>query len=192
MHNEIENKLLEMNSTLENAGKEQGMLKDKLIKIKESDDFRKNNLEKTDYRKKLDSIEEEIQTIKKELNLKSLLKKFHHDKKIDQLVRNYINNFKDTLKEDKELRIIDIIESNDKAHFSQLKEIRKTIISLHPPLPTKIEEEIAIIEEKIKEESARILNLEESIKKEIKRKEKLSMKLQKINSDLMEKSRLLF
>lgn len=192
LHTEIENKLSEMNATLENAGKEQYILRGKLLKIKEGDDFKRDNMEKTDYRKKLDSVEKEIQIVKKELDLKPLLKKFHHDKKIDQLLRNYINNFKDTLKEDKELRIIDIIESNDKERFSQLKEIQNSIIYLHPPLPTKIEEEIAIIEEKIKEESAHMLNLEESIKKEIKRKEKLSMKLQEINSDLMEKSRLLF
>ena len=192
LHKEIENKLSEMNVVLENIRTEQNILKNKLLEIKERDDFKRDNQEKIDYRNKLDSLEKEIQAIKRELDLKSLLKKFHHDKKLDQLVRNYINDFKNALKEDRELEIIDILENNDKKYLSQLKEIQKILISLHPLSPTKIDKEIALLEEKIKEESAHILRLEAGIKNEIKRKEKLSIKLQKINSGLMEESKLLF
>ena len=191
LHTEIEKKLAKMNATLENARIEHDLLKNKLLEIKEGDYFKKDNQEKIDYRNKLDSLEKEIQAIKKELDLKSLLKKFHHDIKIDQLVRNYINDFKNTLKEDKELRIIDIIENDDKKYISKIKEIQDTIIYLNPITTTKTDQEIALLEEKIKEESMHILNLDDNIKNEIKRKEKLSMKLQKISSDLMEKSRLL-
>jgi len=191
LHTEIEKKLAKMNATLENARIEHDLLKNKLLEIKEGDYFKEDNQEKIDYRNKLDSLEKEIQAIKKELDLKSLLKKFHHDIKIDQLVRNYINDFKNTLKEDKELRIIDIIENDDKKYISKIKEIQDTIIYLNPITTTKTDQEIALLEEKIKEESMHILNLDDNIKNEIKRKEKLSMKLQKISSDLMEKSRLL-
>ena len=192
LHAEMENKLEEMNVSLKNANEEHDILKNKLSEIKEREDFKEDNQEKIEYRKKLDSLEKEMQAIRRELDLKSLLKKFHHDKKIDQLVRNYINDFKNTLKEDKELKIIDIIESDDKKYFSQLREIQKNMISLNLSSSTKIDKEVALLEEKIKEESAQILNLDENIKSEKKRKEKLSIKLQKIGSDLMEKSELLF
>ena len=192
LHIEIESKLLEMNVTLENAGKEQDILRDKLLKIKDGHDFKKDSLEKNDYRKRLDSIEKEIQSIKRELDFKSLLKKFHHDKKIDQLLRDYISNFKDTLIEDKELRIIDVMENNNKISFSDLKEIQNTLIFLTPLSPSKIDLDVAFLEDKIKEKSAHILNSEDNIKNEIKRKEKLAMKLQKVNSDLTENSKLLF
>ena len=91
-----------------------------------------------------------------------------------------------------QLKIIDVINSNDKKLISQLKEIRNTLISLHPLSPTKTDKEIALIEEKMKERIAHMLNLESSITKEIKIKEKLSTKLQKINSDLMEKALAIF
>ena len=192
LHTEVKNKLSEMNTMLENARAKHDLLNNKLSEIKKGDDFKEDNQKKIDYRNKLDSLKKEIQAIKSELDLKSILKKFHHDKKIDQLVRNYMSDFKNTLKEDKELKIIYILGDNDKKHFSQLKEIQKTIISLHPPSPTNIDKEITILEEKIKEESIHILNLEDNIKNEIKRKEKLLIKLQKISSDLMEYSKLLF
>ena len=192
LQTDIENKLLEMKAVLENAVEEKGMLKIKLSEIKERDDFKRDNQEKIDYRKRLDSLEEDIQSIKRELDLKSLLKKFHHDKIIDRLVRNYVNDFKNTLEDDKELKIIDIIDSNDKKPIHKLREIQKTLVSLRPFSPTKIDIEIDLLEKKTKEESAHILDLENEIKNEIKRKEKLSLKLQKINSDLMEKSLAIF
>ena len=188
LHAEIERKIAEINDTLKNSKIEHELLNSKLLEIKEKDDFKRDNQEKADYKKRLDSLEKEVQSIKRELDLKFLLKRFHHDKIIDQLVRNYLNDFTNTLKEDKELKIIDTIDSNDKKLIPKLKEIQKTLISLHPLSPTKIDIEIAFLEEKIKEKSAHILNLEDGIKNEMKRKEKLSMKLQKINSDLMEKS----
>ena len=172
--------------------KEQDVLKSKILEIKKEDDFKRDNQEKADYRNKLDYLENDIWNIKRELDLKTLLKKFHHDKKIDQLVRNYVNDFKNAIIEDKELKIIDILEGNDKKYASKLKEVQKTLIYLHPPSPTKVGKEIAFLDEKIKESSAYVFNLENSIKNEIKRKEKLSVKLQKINSDLIEESKLLF
>ncbi|MEK6854705.1 MAG: hypothetical protein AABX73_00610 [Nanoarchaeota archaeon] len=191
LHTEMENELSEMNALLKNARIKQGALKKRLLEIKEEEDFKKDNEEKIDYKNKVDSLERKIHDIKGELDLKSLLKKFHHDKKIDSLIRGYMSNFKNALEEDKELRIAGIIENNNKKHLDRLKEIQKTIISLFPPSPTKIDKEIAVLEERIKEGSTRVLELEEDIKNEIKRKEKLSMKLQKINSDLIEKSKRL-
>lgn len=192
LHNEIENKLSETNSALENVWTEQNILKNKLLEIKKGDDFKRNNQEKIDYRNKLGSLESEIQAIRRKLDLKSLLKKFHHDKKIDQLVRDYINDFKNALNEDKELKIVDIFEIDDKKYLSQLKEIQGGLVYLSSLSPTKIDKEIALLEEKIKEKNTHILNLEDSIKNEVKRKDKLLMKSQKISSDIIEKSKLLF
>ncbi|MEK6792783.1 MAG: hypothetical protein AABX96_05250 [Nanoarchaeota archaeon] len=189
---EMKNNLSKINAILENCMKEQDVLKSKILEIKKEDDFKRDNQEKADYRNKLDYLENDIWNIKRELDLKTLLKKFHHDKKIDQLVRNYVNDFKNAIIEDKELKIIDILEGNDKKYASKLKEVQKTLIYLHPPSPTKVGKEIAFLDEKIKESSAYVFNLENSIKNEIKRKEKLSVKLQKINSDLIEESKLLF
>ncbi len=192
LHAGIENNLSEMNVLLKNSREEQDGLKSKLLEIQETDSFKRDNQEKLSYRNKLVSLEREIQAIKKELDLKSLLKRFHHDKIIDQLVRNYVNDFKNALEEDKELKIISISNSNDKKHFSRLKEVRDTLISLHPLSPTKTDKEIAFFEDKIKDRVMHMRNLEENIKTELKRKEKLSIKLQKVNSDLMEQSKLLF
>ena len=189
---EMKNNLSKINAILENCMKEQDVLKSKILEIKKEDDFKRDNQEKADYRNKLDYLENDIWNIKRELDLKTLLKKFHHDKKIDQLVRNYVNDFKNAIIEDKELKIIDILEGNDIKFASKLKEVQKTLIYLHPPSPTKVGKEIAFLDEKIKESSAYVFNLENSIKNEIKRKEKLSVKLQKINSDLIEESKLLF
>ena len=189
---EMDNKLRESNINLENANVELDILNNKLSEIKETDSFKEDTQEKLDHRNRLSFLESEIQTINERLKLKLLLKKFHHDKKIDELVRNYINNFKNALKEDKELRIIDILDEDNKELTSKLREIQNTLISLRPLSPTKIDREIELIEEKIKENITHILNLENGIKNEKKGKEKISLKLQKINSDMMNESKLLF
>src|SRR3989344_3248329 len=124
-------------------------------------------------------FEREIQAIKIKLDLKYLLKKFHYDKKIDQLVRDYMADFKGALMEDKDLRIIGVIANNDKKDFSRLKEIQTAISITRPPSATKTDKEITFLEEKIEEEILHILSLENETKNGIKRKEKLSMKLQK-------------
>jgi len=189
---EMDNKLRESNINLENANVELDILNNKLSEIKETDSFKEDTQEKLDHRNRLSFLESEIQTINERLKLKLLLKKFHHDKKIDELVRNYINNFKNALKEDKELRIIDILDEDNKELTSKLREIQNTLISLRPLSPTKIDREIELIEEKIKENITHILNLENGIKNEKKGKEKISVRLQKINSDLIKESKLFF
>ena len=158
LHAEIERKISEIKDILKNFRIEHELLKYKLSEIKERNDFKIDNQEKLNYRKRLDSLEKDIQFIKRELDLKSLLKKFHHDKIIDRLVRNYTNDFKNALEDDKELKIIDVIDRNDKNLISQLKEIRDTLISLHPLSPTKTDKEIALLEEKMKEKIAHMLN----------------------------------
>lgn len=192
LHTEIENKLLEMKTSLEDAEKERDILKDKLLRIKEGDDFKKDNQDKTDYRKRADYLENEIQAIKRGLDFKLLLKKFHHDNKMDKLIRRYMDDFKDALINDKELRIIGAIEDNNTIGLLNLKEIQDTIISLTPLSPSKIDMEIASLEEEIKEKSRHIIGLENNIKNELKMGEKLSMKLQELNLDVMENSKLLF
>ena len=192
LYMEIDNKLLGSNINLENAKAEQNILNSKLSEIKETDSFKEYAQEKLNYKNRLYFLESEIQVINEKLKLKLLLKKFHHNKKIDELVRDYINNFKNALKEDKELNIINILDEDNKKLAFKLREIQNTLISLHPLSPTKIDKEISIFEEKINESGAYIINLENSIKNENKIKEKISIKLQKINSDLMEKSKLLF
>ncbi len=189
---DFERELAGMNAALEKAKGENSLLKNKLLEIKEGNDFKEDNQEKIDYRNKLDFLEREIQAIKIKLDLKYLLKKFHYDKKIDQLVRDYMADFKGALMEDKDLRIIGVIANNDKKDFSRLKEIQTAISITRPPSATKTDKEITFLEEKIEEEILHILSLENETKNGIKRKEKLSMKLQKINSDLMEHSKLLF
>jgi len=191
LHVDIENKLLGIDKTLENVLEEQNVLKRELLDIRERDDFKRDNQDKVNYRNKLDSLEKEIQFVKSELNLKALLKRFHHDKAIDQLVRNYLTNFRNAIEEDKELRIIEVIDNPYKV-ISKLKEIQDTLFSLHLLSPTKVDKELAFLEDRIKEKEAYRVNLEISIKDEIRKKEKLSTKLQKINLDLMERSRLLF
>jgi len=192
LYMEIDNKLLGSNINLENAKAEQNILNSKLSEIKETDSFKEYAQEKLNYKNRLYFLESEIQVINEKLKLKLLLKKFHHNKKIDELVRDYINNFKNALKEDKELNIINILDEDNKKLAFKLREIQNTLISLHPLSPTKIDKEISIFEEKINESGAYIINLENSIKNENKIKEKISIKLQKINSDLMEESKLLF
>jgi len=181
LYMEIDNKLLGSNINLENAKAEQNILNSKLSEIKETDSFKEYAQEKLNYKNRLYFLESEIQVINEKLKLKLLLKKFHHNKKIDELVRDYINNFKNALKEDKELNIINILDEDNKKLAFKLREIQNTLISLHPLSPTKINES-----------GAYIINLENSIKNENKIKEKISIKLQKINSDLMEESKLLF
>ncbi len=192
LHVETESKITEITDTLKNSSIEHELLKSKLSEIREKDDFKRDNQEKLAYRKRLDSLEQDIQSIKRELDLKSLLKKFHHDRVIDQLVRNYVNDFRNALKEDKELKIMDIIDGNNEKYFSQLKEIQETITSLCHFSPTKTDKEITLLEEKMKEKITYMLSLENSMTNEIRRKEKLSIKLQKINSDLMEQSKFIF
>ena len=192
LDSEMDNKLLESNINLENAKVERNILKNKLSEIKETDRFKEDTQEKLNYRNKLYFLDSEIQNMNERLKLKLLLKKFHHDKKIDELVRSYIHNFKNALKDDKELKIIGILDEDNKKLAPKLREIQNTLISLHSLSPTKIDREIELIEEKIKENSTYILNLENGIKNEKKGKEKISLKLQKINSDMMNESKLLF
>lgn len=189
---EAEERVSEMNASLEYSKQAHELSKKKLSEMKECDDFKASTQDKIDYNKKLDSLGNEIDHIKGRLNLKRALKKFHHDKRKDQLIRSYITNFKDTLKEDRELKITDMLEEDNKEYLSRLKEIQESMFSLIPPAQSKIELDTLFLEETIKKDILSMFNLEENIQGEMKRKEKLSVKLQKINADLREESKLLF
>lgn len=190
-HLEIKCKLLEINSLLENTVKEETVLKNKLLEIKEGEDFKKNNLDKIKYKDKLDSLEKKVQIMKGKLDLKSLLKEFHHDKNIDCLIRAYLKDFKNALTNDKDLKISKIIKEN--VLLSQLKETQENAMYMgNANSLSEVDKEITLLEERIKEKNIQAIGFKEDIRNEEKRKEKILMKLQRINSDLMEYSKQLF
>jgi len=106
-------------------------------------------------------LAEDISRLKQELNLKLLSKYFHNDKKKNELLHNYSENFINSIKDDNNLKIISIAkEAKQSIDEQKIKELRDKIMNQKMPVKDKklgeFENRINILEQEINEEKRNI------------------------------------
>lgn len=105
--------------------------KEKELRLfKESREFKEWIEKKERIKNEIEKLNKDVTRIKEKIDLKSLLKQFHGVEEKWRLIKKYRNNFLNTLKEDEELEIIQMIEDNQKESIGgEVKRIREK--SLH-------------------------------------------------------------
>ena len=106
-------------------------------------------------------LAEDISRLKQELNLKLLSKYFHNDKKKNELLHNYSENFINSIKDDNNLKIISIAkEAKQSIDEQKIKELRDKIMNQKMLVKDKklgeFENRINILEQEINEEKRNI------------------------------------
>ena len=187
---EIDLELKELHNKMKGKKAECSSIKYQISKIKQGEQFNKDNIEKENNRRNIEEIDKKINSLKKDVNFKALSKKLHEDKKKYKLIMNYIADFKKAIKDDKELQIIDILKLNSNNNYNKdLQEIQQRIIELESPLLAKTDYEISSLEKELSKLDTNINDIESDIARELKKKEKLHIKIDGINSEILENSK---
>jgi len=136
------------NKRIESIGNEAKILDNEITSIQNSADYRKSYEEKQEYLKKQENLTRELQSIKQKINFKELAGVFHHDKKKAQLIKDYSNNFRETLKEDETLKIVEMVKDSQNLDISSLKELKAFFQSSHPVPEAEIK--ITVLKDKLR------------------------------------------
>lgn len=72
------------------------------------------------------AINEEVLKLKQNINLKYLAKYFHEDQKKNKIIKNYSENFLNSLKEDNNFNLISLLrEADQNTHEEKIKELKQ-------------------------------------------------------------------
>lgn len=181
----FDNDIGAMNSKISKTNKEIEETKIKIEDIKKSREFRDDNIKKEERNKNELELEKEIQNIKQKIELRELAKFYHTDKKKSKLIGQYGENFKLALENDKVLEIVKLVKEARNVELDiDFGNVQEKIAKLKEPLMTESDKEIKRFEESLKRLEYEIISLQESIKQESKKKEKLTVKKDEIISQI--------
>jgi hypothetical protein len=108
-------------------------------KYKKSNESKKFLEEQEKIKEDNKIINEEILKLKQEFDFKGLAKYFHEDRKKSQMIKNYSENFLNSLKQDDNFNIIMLLkEANHSINEEKIKELRKKIIEQKVPSSDKM------------------------------------------------------
>ena len=177
LENNIRHEISKIDKEIESSGNKAITLNNEVIDIKNSADYLKEAKEKQEQLKKQEDFEEELKEIKQKIDFKALARVFHHDKKKTQLIKDYSHNFKDALRTDETLKIIDMVNDSQNLDIFPLKELQAHLSSSSPILKT--EKKILDIEDKIKGLETEKAAAKSKINEENKKLERIAKKHEK-------------
>jgi len=178
-------KIADFGEEIKSLKEEHENTKKEIDNIRSTNDYKKDSEEKEDYIRKQNLLEKELQLIRQKIELKSLAKVFHHDRKKSQLIKEYSNDFKKALKSDETLEIIKMAEGAQKIDISSLKEMQKKLAESSMPV-TKTDKAILGLEDKLKSIESGIINKGAAINEEMRKQERLAKKKEKAIIELRE------
>lgn len=189
---ELEIMIEDSNNEINKIKEEIKKIERKINEIKSNDEYKKDLEEKEKHARDLNELEKEILALKQKIDFRLLAKYFHYDKKKSQLIRHYSENFKSALENDKELEIISLVKQAQNIELNSLNEIQKKLSELNKSFTTKTDNEILSLEEELKKFHSRILSIELDIQNELKKKERLIAKKEKISQETKELAKKVF
>ena len=189
---ELNQKVSGLNDSLKKEKEKYETAKQKIEDAVNSEDYRDDIKEKEKHREKLIRLEKEIESVKQKINLKSLSKWFHYDKKKSQIIKDYSKDFKSVLLNDHDLIILDLVKEAQGSEIDGLGELQLKIPELSKHFTTKTDEKIAELENDLSKFEADIKNIERSIEYEQNKKNKLAAKKEKTLLEIKKFSQLLF
>ena len=129
-------------------------------------------------------LEREIAEVKGKIDLKALLKQFHEIEKKRKLIRNYRENFSDSLKKDEDLEIVEILEEGI---GEEIRRVKEKSVQLNKGQKTdSIEEKLELLEKMAAKTDHEIVNRIEGENKKLK---KFNERGNTLQSEILEKSK---
>lgn len=122
--------------------------------FKSSEEYKKEAEEKENIERERNNIKKEIQDLKQKIDFKSISKKYHFDPKKHELIKNYSENFLDSLENDEYSRFFEIVNEDYENLSVCFKELREKVLDLKTERKFKTEEKI----KEITRELARVEN----------------------------------
>lgn len=189
---ELKKKIENFNEEIKTKNKEKELIIEMIEKIKKSEQYIRDVKEKDEHKEQLNNLENELRLIKQKINFKLLAKYFHYDNKKSKIIIEYTNNFKPSIIDDKELRIIDLVKEAQGIELNSLYELRNRIIKISDQMVTQTDKEIARLETNLKELGYSIFGIRSSIEIETKKIEKIIQRKDKIIDEIKDFVKLLF
>ncbi len=165
----------------------------RILTLKNLDEMRNSSEYKSSLEEKEKAkheAQEEIARLKQDIDLKSLAKKFHNDEKRNKIIKDYTENFEETLDSDDNLKIVGIVR-DAKPNFD-IKRIRKAKLKrceLKNLQQTSIERQIEDTEMDIRTLDLEILDAKKEIERENRKRERLQEKTSQILEDIKKSCR---
>lgn len=181
---ESEEKISSLEKDILKNLEEKEKLEKEIENISKSDRYSDDLRNKEERRENLKVIDREIESLKKKIDLKSLIKKVHGDSKKSKLVGDYTRDFKLALLNDNEFEIIFAFGEDKEKYFDLLKKLRSEIEELGKDFITKTDEELALLRGGLSEKELGKKSIEIAIESEKKRADKISAKTEKLISDI--------
>ncbi len=179
----IQSEIFNLNKRMESIGNEVKNLGNEIVDVKNSADYRKEVEEKQAHLRKQKDLERDLQAIKQKIDFKALANVFHHDKKKAQLIKDYSNNFKEALRADETLKIIEMADASQNIDLFQLKGLKSHLQPDSLPV-LKTERKILDIEDRLKSLEIERATAKGSIDEENKKLGRVAKKQDEIVSEL--------
>ncbi|MBS3081016.1 hypothetical protein J4221_06070 [Candidatus Pacearchaeota archaeon] len=189
---ELNKKKEVLNEEIKTGNKEKELIIQKIEQIKNSDEYKRDLKEKYNHEEKLNKLENELLSLKQKINFKLLAKYFHHDNKKSLIISEYANNFKSSIKDDEEIKIVDYVKEAQGIELNSLHELRNKLIKINDELITQTDKDIAILESNFKELNFKVIGIKSSIEIETRKMEKIKTKKDKIIMEIKDLAKSLF
>ncbi len=181
-----------LNEEIERKIKEKKLIIQKIEQIKNSEEFKRDMIEKNNHEEKLNKLENELRFIKQKINFRLLAKYFHHDNKKRQIILEYANNFKSSIKNDEEIKIVDYVKEAQGIELNSLYDLRNRLIDSKDQVITQTDKDIIALEINLKELDFSIIGIKSNIETETKKMEKIITKKDKIIMEIKDLAKSLF
>jgi len=190
---QIENSMQNLEDNLKGLEKQKLEREKRLEEIKKSSEYKELLEEKEKLRKNTGELDNEIFSLKQDIDIKYLSKYFHYEKKKSQILKEYTENFKSALENDNNLQIAQIIkEIKPDFDIERIKETRLKAGKLKSRQEAPIEAQIKAIEDDIKRLSLEALGMQGSIEQEKSRIGKFHEKASQTTRDIENQAKLLW
>lgn len=160
---------------------------------KNSIEYSKLLEEREEAEEEREKMQREILSIKQEIDIKAMLKHFHHDKKKSRIIEEYAKDFNAALENDETLEIASVIQEA-KPEFSaeRLRELRLKFIKLKSWQETPIEKQLEKLEQDIKKLDVEISQMQNRVSEEAKKGERLEKKTDEMKEEIKKQAKSLW
>jgi len=153
-----------------------------LAKFKESDEYKKFLLKKSQSEFQLSQLKASSQKIKDEINLKSLQKQFYEIEEKKEIIKKYKDNFLQTLSQDDEMLLLKILPQ-DSPSVNEIIFLKENYDKL---IKENLSDPSIDYQSQLKQMSEKILSINEAIQQEKKKSEKFEEKISHIKNQIRE------
>jgi len=190
---QIENSMKNLGQNLKDMEEQKRRTEKSLEDLKKSPEYSKFIEEREELKNEREKVQREIFSIKGEIDIKAMLKQFHHDRKKSIILERYAEDFNASLEDDENLQIASIIlEAKPGFNAERLRELRLKLIGLKEWREKPIERQAKGMEDDIRKLGAKISEIQNSVIEERKKEERLEKKSNEIKEEIKKHAKVLW